>query len=240
MINPLDRVLKVLRDRRSSRQILARLSDLRVVENPSQVNGHFAESFHNLKSNLLPRITEREKLFLITSVMPKEGKSTIAVNLARSLSTINRKVLLVDADLRQPAVHQILRISNRVGFANVLTGKVSLLEALQPTANGMVLTSGTVPPDPEDLLRSDRILRAVEDMRRNFDVVIMDAPPVLPFVDTTLLAAHLDGTILVLKYREVKKEQVALAKHRLESAGVKVIGCIINYLDDYDDELAEI
>ncbi len=114
---------------------------------------------------------------------------------------------------------------------DVLLGKASLFQALQSTYSGMVLTSGPAPTNPEDLLRPERILRALEEMRRNFDVVIMDSPPVLTVADTPLLAAHLDGTILVLKYREVKTDQVELAKQRLESVGAKVIGCIINCMD---------
>lgn len=194
----------------------------------------FEESFRTLRTNLLLRANERDKIFLITSARPAEGKSTIAVNLARSLASGSRKVLLVDAELRKPRVHQLLRVVNQKGFTDLLRGNSTLASLSQSvSSNFSVLTSGApLPRDPQESLLGGSLEGAFAAMRESFDIVIVDSAPVLAVADATLLATSVDGVIVVLKYGEVTAAEARLLRERLQSARTKLIGCVISHFSN--------
>lgn len=197
-----------------------------------QLNALFRESFRTLRSNLLLEAHNNEKMLLVTSARPKEGKSTIALNLACSLTTIGKRLLLIDGDFRKPALHKMLQIENGVGFTEFLLGTVDLAGAQRRISEVFyVLPSGAVQSDPQQLLESDSVRQKLSDLKQGFDFVIIDSAPLLAVADTPLLAPHVDGVILVLKYGVVTEGDATQAKERLEAAGTKIIGCVMNYFD---------
>jgi len=134
------------------------------------------------------RIREGDRAFLVTSAIPGEGKSTVAVNLAQVLAASNRKVLLIDADLRRPR-NKLMDVPNREGLTDLLAGTVAPGAAYRHLGNGLtVLTSGSLLRDPQELLLGGNFERVVDLLKNDFDVLVFDSPPLLAFADATLLA----------------------------------------------------
>ena len=150
----------------------------------------------------------------------------------RTLALGNR-LLLVDGDFRRPCLHRTYGVQNNTGLTNLLRGTTSLDEACQPVTDDLtVLTSGSFVFDPQELLQADRILAVLSEMRNKFDLVIIDSAPVLVVADTLLLAPHVDGVLLVMRYGLVKDVEAAEARHRLEKSRAKILGGILNYCED--------
>lgn len=190
-----------------------------------------AEAFRVLRTNLqfIDPDLER-KVFVITSSLPGEGKTTTAVNLALALAEGGERVALVEGDLRRPRISEYLRLESAVGLTTVLIGKLPLKDAMQSTANeGLaVLTSGTTPPNPAELLKSSSMAALIESLRESYDIVLIDAPPLLPVTDGALLAAQSDGALLVVRHGKTTTDQVAMALDRLEAVGATPVGVIFN------------
>lgn len=186
------------------------------------------EAFRTLRSNLLLRVREGEKSFLVTSARPGEGKSTIVANLARVLAAGNREVLLVDADLRRPRLHELFGLRNRQGFTDSLAGAVAPKVAYQRIEDRLtILTSGPLASDPQELLLGGGLEDIVSQMENDFDVVLFDSAPVLAFADTTLLAPTVDGLILVFKTGEITTTEAIVVRERLQSVRARLIGCVL-------------
>jgi len=190
-----------------------------------------AEAFRVLRTNLQfidPDL--QRKVFVLTSSLPGEGKTTTAVNLALALAEGGEKVALVEGDLRRPKISEYLRLEASVGLTTVLIGKVSVEDALQTTASeGLsVLTSGATPPNPAELLKSAAMSSLISSLRARYDIVLIDAPPLLPVTDGALLAAQSDGALLVVRYGKTTTDQVSSAVERLEAVGATPVGVIFN------------
>lgn len=190
-----------------------------------------AEAFRVLRTNLqfIDPDVER-KVFVITSSLPGEGKTTTAVNLALALAEGGERVALVEGDLRRPKISEYLRLESAVGLTTVLIGKLPLKDAIQTTANEdlAVLTSGSTPPNPAELLKSSSMAALIESLRESYDIVLIDAPPLLPVTDGALLAAQSDGALLVVRHGKTTTDQVAVAVERLEAVGAAPVGVIFN------------
>ena len=143
-----------------------------------------------------------QKVFVVTSSLPEEGKSTTAVNLAVTLALTNQRVALVECDLRRPLIAKRLGLDGAVGTTSVLIGKVSLREAMQSYGDTglQVLACGPIPPNPSELLQSKAMETLLAQLRAEFDVVLLDAPPLLPVTDAALLAAQTDGALVVVRH----------------------------------------
>lgn len=183
-----------------------------------------AEAFRVLRTNLQfidPDGTS--KVFVVTSPLPGEGKSTTATNLALALAEGGQNVALVEGDLRRPRVSHYLGAVEDVGLTTVLVGRVTLDEALQEThAAGLtLLAAGRTPPNPAELLQSQQMAGLVDQLRQAFDIVLIDAPPLLPVTDAALLASIVDGAILVVRHGKTTADQVRTAVDRLEGVGAK-------------------
>nr|WP_255670327.1 polysaccharide biosynthesis tyrosine autokinase [Aeromicrobium wangtongii] len=190
-----------------------------------------AEAFRVLRTNLQFIDPDADhKVFVITSSLPGEGKTTTAVNLALALAEGGEKVALVEGDLRRPKISEYLRLEPAVGLTTVLIGKLPLEDAIQTTAReGLdVLTSGSTPPNPAELLKSTSMASLITSLRARYDVVLIDAPPLLPVTDGALLAAQADGALLVVRHGKTTTDQLALAVDRLESVGASPAGVIFN------------
>jgi capsular exopolysaccharide synthesis family protein len=191
----------------------------------------WAEAFRVLRTNMqYVEVDEDQKVFVVTSSLPGEGKSTVAVNLAITLSLANERVALIECDLRRPLIADRLRLDGAVGTTSVLIGKVSLQDALQEYGDSglRVLACGPIPPNPSELLQSHAMERLLTDLRSEFDVVILDAPPLLPVTDAALLATQADGAVVITRHGGTTRDQLTHAIERLDSVDAKVLGVVIN------------
>lgn len=189
------------------------------------------EAFRVLRTNLQFVDPDQDhKVFVVTSSLPSEGKTTTAVNLALVLAEGGERVVLVEADLRRPKVSEYLRLEQNVGLTTVLVGRVGLTDALQPTShpNLTVLASGTTPPNPAELLKSKAMSALLAELREQFDIVLIDSPPLLPVTDGALIAAQADGALLVVRHGKTTVDQVTAAQDRLESVGAHTAGIILS------------
>ncbi|HVV76629.1 MAG TPA: polysaccharide biosynthesis tyrosine autokinase [Mycobacteriales bacterium] len=196
-------------------------------------SGSRAEAFRQLRTNLqFVEIDSRLRSIVFSSSVPAEGKTTTVCNLAITLAQAGVRVLLVEADLRRPRVGQYLGLDSTVGLTNVLIGSTGLEDAVQtwnPQLPLRVLASGPNPPNPSELLGSremGKLLRAMEDA---YDLVIIDAPPLLPVTDAAVLAAEASGAVIVVHHGKTRIEQVERAAAALEAVGSRILGCIINF-----------
>jgi capsular exopolysaccharide synthesis family protein len=189
-----------------------------------------AEAFRELRTNLqFLEVDDPPRVLVITSSVPNEGKSTTATNIALALAEAEHNVLLVDGDMRRPKLDEYLDLIGSVGFSTVLSGRASLPEVLQKTRYpGLtVLTSGAIPPNPSELLGSLATKKVLNEMRSDFDYVIVDSSPLLPVTDAAILAAAADGVLVVARFGETKREQLAHAVENLRSVGARILGAII-------------
>ncbi|MDR7085921.1 receptor protein-tyrosine kinase [Aeromicrobium panaciterrae] len=188
-----------------------------------------AESYRVLRTNLqFVKLGGASKVFVVTSAVPGEGKSTTTINLALSLAESGKRVLLLEADLRRPRVMTYLGIEGAVGLTTVLVGEVEWQEAVQQSHGVDVITSGTIPPNPTDLLQSPELRELLVQLRRSYDIVLIDAPPLLPVADAAVLAPVTDGAILVVRHGSTTRGQVSGAVERLRSVGARLAGTVFN------------
>lgn len=191
----------------------------------------WSEAFRVLRTNMqYVDIDHDQKVVVMTSPLPAEGKSTTATGLAITMAQAGQRVALVEADLRRPMMAQRLGIDDTVGTTTVLIGKVSLDEALAPYQDTglQVLTSGPVPPNPSELLQSTAMEKLLSELRDRFDVVILDAPPLLPVTDAAVLSAQADGAVIVLRFGKTGKDELAQAIQRLETVDARNLGVVVN------------
>jgi receptor protein-tyrosine kinase len=190
-----------------------------------------AEAFRVLRTNLQFIDPDADRrVFVMTSSLPGEGKTTTVVNLALALAEGGERVILVEGDLRRPKVAEYLRLESSVGLTTVLIGKLSLTDAIQTTANVNldVLTSGSTPPNPAELLKSSSMAAVIASLRETYDIVLIDAPPLLPVTDGALLSAQSDGALLVVRHGKTTTDQVSMAVDRLDAVGSAPVGVVFN------------
>lgn len=193
--------------------------------------GIASEPLRKLRTNLrFVRLDNPPRAIVVTSPNPSEGKSTVALNLARVLAQSGQKTVVVDADLRKPRIGQTLGLDSRVGLTQVLTGDVDLETALQSTddSNLQVLTAGRVPPNPSEVVGSQHMAALIQQLRDSGLMVIIDAPPLLPVTDAGLLTAAADGAILVVRVGKTFKDQVEVAIKQLGNINDKLLGVVMN------------
>ena len=189
------------------------------------------ESFRVLRTNLqFINVDSESKVFVVTSSVPEEGKSTTVCNLGLTLAHAGEKVVVLEADLRRPKAAEYLNLEGTVGVTTILTGRVRIDEALQSAPWGLkVIAAGSIPPNPAELLQSAAMNTLLKDLRERFDIVIIDAPPLLPVTDAAILAARSDGAILISRHGRTTGDQVAAAVGRLESVEARLLGSVANW-----------
>lgn len=192
-----------------------------------------AEAFRHLRTNLqFTHVSTQDKTVLVTSSLPGEGKSTTAINLAISLAHAGQAVCLVDADLRRPMVNDYLGLDRNAGLTTALIGAADVNDLLQPWGddNLYVLTSGQIPPNPSELLGSSAMKTLIARLEQVFDLIVIDAPPLLPVTDATVLAQHVSGVVMVVGAQKVKKQDVAKSMDALSLVDANVLGIVMNRL----------
>lgn len=189
-----------------------------------------SEAYRSLRTALLLSSARELKVVAVTSAVAGEGKTATASNLAVVLAQLGRPVLILDCDLRKPRLHQVFNVSNRLGLVNQLTGTAEMDAVILPTEvpNLWVLPSGPTPPNPSELLSSERMRELLRTLRGRFDYVIIDTPPALAVTDSTLVGVLVDGVVLTLRSNKVTREEVRLVRDRLRKADVKILGAVLN------------
>ena len=195
-----------------------------------------AEAYRSLRTWIQLSAKQPMHSLLITSATPAEGKTTTAVNLAVSYAQLGRKVLLIDIDMRHPALHQAFGLSNQVGLTDILVQRADWRQVIQDTDldNVKVLSAGFHPPNPVELLSTHRMTGCIESVKQAFDLVIFDAPMVLSIPDVVILAPKMDGVLLVHYPAKGDRDDTLQAKNLLQRAGAVLIGMVFNNVQQKD------
>ena len=209
---------------------LNELSDREGVIVQQEPDSYASEIYRMIQANLKFMTAQKPpQVILVTSSIPGEGKSTITANLSAAIAQLGRRVLLIDGDLRKSSQHQLWGASNNLGIKDVLTNKASLREAaFKPMAKLDILTSGMIPPNPLALLDSNEMVELVAKARKEYDIILIDAPPLPVTADVLTLSKLVDGIVFVSRPGVVENESAELALEALESTRQQVFGMVIN------------
>jgi protein-tyrosine kinase len=193
-----------------------------------------SEQYRTIRTNIgFTSIDHKDRTLLITSPAFGEGKSITTANLAASFAQKGDKILVIDANLRNPSLHSIFHINNTVGLTHILKGERTFKDAISQTEIERVdvLTSGSVPSNPAELLDSQAMKELMQTALEHYEMVLLDSSPVLEYTDSTILANQCDGVLLVLCNKKTKSQKAIEAKRLLEFARAKLIGVIFNRKD---------
>ncbi|MGH9469068.1 MAG: polysaccharide biosynthesis tyrosine autokinase, partial [Terriglobia bacterium] len=198
-----------------------------------------AESYRNLRTAILLSTAPRPpQAILVTSTQPLEGKTSTSLNLALTLAQRSSRTLVIDADLRKQGICAALGVKGAAGLSGILTGANRLEETLQ-VVDGLhglsVLPAGPRPPNPAELLSSSAMEQLLAELRRRFDYLVIDSPPLLPVTDATVLSALVDGVVLVVECRVTDRGALVRAHRTLENAGARVLGTVLNKIEAHQD-----
>jgi len=203
-------------------------SELITVESPKS---NVAEGFKQIRTNVIFAASDpTNNAFLFTSALPAEGKTLVCANLAVAMSQMGKNVLLIDGDLRRPRLHELFFLENTEGLTNVLIGSTEPSEVIADThVPGLkIVTCGPIPPNPSELLASERSQMFIRYVKGSYDVVLVDSPPVLTVTDPTIMASILDGAILVTKAGETPIEPLMRSLKQLREANARIMGVVLN------------
>lgn len=205
-----------------------------VVAAAANPQSSFSEAYRSVRT-ALQFATDHgvPRTLLVTSSGPGEGKSTTALALARNLTQLGKRVLLVDADLRNPSLHKTLGMKVDVGLSNLLAGACSFTAAVQPSGDEglQVILAGPLPPNPAELLSGSKLVSLLTIGTERYDHVIIDGPPVLGLADAPILSNAIDGTLLVVNSAKTKISAAQSALKRLLTARARIVGCLLTKYD---------
>lgn len=208
-----------------------RAKDLTIIENPKS---QLAEACRSIRTNLLFLAPHKNlKSLLITSPGPQEGKTTTAINIAVIMAQSGARVLLVDADMRKPRLHRAFGIASEVGLSNLILGTVGLDEVIFKTEvdNLSLLPCGPIPPNPSELLHTERFKKLKTDLAQQYDWILFDSPPTSAVTDPVVVGNIVDGMLLVVRASSTRRDAVAAATRQLSASGGRLLGTIINRAD---------
>ncbi|TIU41446.1 MAG: polysaccharide biosynthesis tyrosine autokinase [Mesorhizobium sp.] len=214
--------------------ILPLVGDRELIASIADQKSGLSEAYRSLRTSLQFSGAEgAPRSLLVTSSEPSEGKSTTSFKLGQDFAALGARVLLVDGDLRKPNLHRLFGLDNAIGLSNLLTNTVrkdDLPGIFRPTKypDVTVLTSGTIPPNPADLLSSPKMALILTNLGKRFDLVIIDAPPVVGLSDAPILSRLAEGTLMVVSTNQVTRKSAKTALKRLRSAGANVIGAAMS------------
>ena len=193
-----------------------------------------SEAYRALRTNFqFATIQNKPKTVLVTSAVPGEGKTTTAVNMAVTMADSGMRVLMIDTDLRRPNVHHVLKMERGPGLADVLRQGLDINSVIRPTRvkNLWIISSGRVPPNPSELIGSDRMHRVLDHLKGRFDVILCDAPSVLVVTDPVLLSTFIDTVVLVVSVNNARRETIIRARQLLNAAKANIAGVVLNGLE---------
>ncbi|GAB3063983.1 CpsD/CapB family tyrosine-protein kinase [Salinicoccus sesuvii] len=190
-----------------------------------------SEQFRTIRTNIMySSIDVPLNAVLFTSDMPGAGKSTVATNMAIAYAQAGKRTLLLDGDLRRPTSHYTFEVSNQTGLSTLMINDMDWRAVIKRTAFDQLdlITSGPVPPNPSELLSSKRMETMMQMLRDNYEMVIVDSPPLLSVTDAQILSKHTDGVILVTNVQDNNRDRILEAKELLNKAGANIVGIILN------------
>ncbi|WP_028559185.1 CpsD/CapB family tyrosine-protein kinase [Paenibacillus pinihumi] len=190
-----------------------------------------SESYRTLRTNIdFSSIDEQVQVIMVSSAGPGEGKSTTISNLAVTYAQTERRVVLIDADMRRPTAHHTFQLSNRQGLSSILSQQATYQDIVQNTdiPNLQIITSGPIPPNPAEMMASKRMSALLDELRQNYDIILIDAPPLLAVTDPQIIASKSDGVIMVVDYGNVKKDAAMKAKANLDNVNARILGVVMN------------
>ncbi|WP_214766964.1 MULTISPECIES: CpsD/CapB family tyrosine-protein kinase [unclassified Exiguobacterium] len=212
--------------------------DARNLITITQPKSPIAEQYRTIRTNIEFMAVDKEiQVILITSATQSEGKSTTSSNLAVAYAQQGKKVLIIDTDMRRPTVHYTFKVANGLGLSSLLTRQAELEKAVLPTKvdNLSILTAGPIPPNPAELLSSRSMENLMLQLREEYDVIILDAPPLLQVADSRITSKLTDGVVLVVGCTTSDRQRVLKAKEQLELAEAKILGVVLNRRELTDD-----
>lgn len=205
-----------------------RISTLITISNP---RSPISEAFRTLRTNLeFSSLDKPLRSMVVTSAAPEEGKSTTLANLAVAIAQAGKRVILVDCDLRRPSLHQLFNARATPGFTDMMRDDALMSKPpLQDTAvqNLWLLTSGTIPPNPAELVASRRMGEVIAALQKQADMVLFDAPPVVAVTDAAVLSSKVDGVLLVISAGKTKRDHAKKAKALLDKVNAHLIGTVL-------------
>lgn len=193
-----------------------------------------SEAYRTLRTNIeFSSLDNKVQVIEVTSSGPSEGKSTTAANLAVAMAKAGKRTIIIDSDLRKPNLHRLFKCSNHKGLSNLLIGETKFDEIAYKTEteNLYILTSGTKPPNPAELLSSAKMQRFILGLRDNFDCIIIDTPPIIAVTDAQVVSKYTDGYILVVASGQAERQAVIKAKDLLDKVNAKPLGVVINKIE---------
>jgi capsular exopolysaccharide synthesis family protein len=188
-----------------------------------------AEAYRTLRTNVqFSSLDQSLRTMLVTSAGPSEGKSTVLANLAITIAESGRRVIAADCDLRRPVLHALFGLSDRPGLTTMILEEDLL--PLQPTnvPNLRLLASGPLPPNPAELLASERMVRVIDRLAQEADLLLFDSPPLAAVSDAAVLAARVDGVLMVVDAGRTRRDTARQAKEQLERVGARLLGVVLN------------
>lgn len=190
-----------------------------------------SESYRALRTNIdFSSIDENLQVIMVSSAGPGEGKSTTIANLAVAYAQTDRKTLLIDADLRKPTAHHTFSVSNRWGLSSVISKQCTIEEVVQALEipNLSIITSGVIPPNPAEMLGSNRMTAIIQHLKSIYDIILIDTPPLLAVTDAQIVASKCDGAILVVDQGRVKRDIGKKAIQNLQAVNARILGVVLN------------
>jgi capsular exopolysaccharide synthesis family protein len=209
----------------------APVRDLTVHENPTSMA---AEACRSIRTNLMFLSAQKEiQHIVVTSPGPQDGKTTVAISLAITMAQAGGRVLIVDTDMRKPRIHRSFGIKADQGISTAIMGNAMLKDVIvhSEIPNLDILPCGPNPPNPAELLHTDRFREILAQIRQNYDKVILDAPPTGPVTDPAIIGSITDGVVLVLRAGHTTREAAAYARRHLADGGARILGLVINQTD---------
>lgn len=188
------------------------------------------EHYRMLRTNTLHMLADSpSKVIMVTSPGPKEGKTTVCANLGMTLAQAGKRTLILDCDLRRPMMHKFFGLKNTYGVVDALEGGRSPYETWQEPVPGLwVMTAGPIPPDPAELLGSERFTELLDLLRQEFDYVLMDSSPVQVVSDPAILSSRADGVLLIIDPQKTSKDAIQQTMRSLEIVGASILGTVMN------------
>lgn len=193
-----------------------------------------SEAYRTLRTNIQYSSFDKTiKSIVVTSAEAAEGKSTVSGNLALSFAQNEKRVIIVDCDLRKPSVHKNFKLSNLSGLSEVLIGKEDLDNVIQSRNENLdILTSGKIPPNPSEMLSSTAMTNLIQKLGEKYDMVILDSAPLQAVTDAQILSTKVDGTILVVRAQRTSRESVIDAKNLLTKVGANILGTVLHAVEN--------
>ena len=190
-----------------------------------------SEQYRAIRTNIeYSNVDQNTKTILVTSSDKNEGKTTTVSNLAVSFANLNKKVLLIDCDLRNASIHKMFRLNNIYGLTDILAKDRAVDKCIQETEleNLYVLTAGAIPPNPAEILSSEKMKNLIEDLKNIYDYIFIDTPPIGLVTDAGALSSFIDGVVLVVKSESVEKKYLEETKKKLDAVDARILGAILN------------